>query len=171
MRSFTAITVLFIAILGGGLYLTATYEPESTVTIDTPETEATMPATEQTAVAPVPPQGSAEAPTMTETKPAASQPTPTARAQSSCTQGGTCTQAQVATHNTRQDCYVSMSHTGKVYDITAYVKQNSVQHPGGDIADYCGQDISVTFVGADGSHRHSGSAMQDLTAYEFATLQ
>lgn len=165
MKSFTAITLLFIALLGSGIYLATTYQPESTVTVETPQTVNTPPVTEQQNVESSPAPQTAEINSEQDTA------TKTATTHSNCTQGGTCTQAEVALHHTRADCYVSMSNLAKVYDITAYVKQNSSMHPGGDIADYCGEDIYITFVGADGSHRHSGRAMQDLSSFEFATLQ
>lgn len=150
MRTFLVITLLFLALLGGGVYLMAFYQPAP-----------------DTSVAPV------DATTMTaaNTEPVATTATtPPPAIVSTCVKGGVCTQTEVAKHNTRTDCYVSMSNLGKVYDVTEYMRNSSI-HPGGDISDYCGVDIFVSFTGQNGDHRHSGGAMQDLSSFEFATLR
>ena len=173
MRTFLVITLLFLALLGGGVYLKAFYQPSEAV-IDTPRTVTTTEENTETPAATTPKETTA--PTQVyETKPVtvATTPKPVEAVVPtvSCVQGGVCTEAEVATHHTRTDCYVSMSNLGKVYDVTDYVRNNSSVHPGGDIADYCGTDIFVSFSGQSGDHRHSGRAMKDLTQYEFATLK
>lgn len=97
-------------------------------------------------------------------------PTPTPKA---CGQGGACTAADVASHNTRSNCWVYLNPLNKVYNITAYVR-SAGQHPGGDvIVPYCGRNIYGPFEqGTNGGKRHSTYALNSvLQAYYIGPFQ
>ncbi|MDR3581983.1 MAG: cytochrome b5-like heme/steroid binding domain-containing protein [Candidatus Pacebacteria bacterium] len=137
----------------------------------------TPPASTSTAVAVAPPPTPAPTPSPTPTpspspKPAPSPSPSPAPSASSCGSGGACTAAQIATHNTRGDCWVYLSQINKAYNITAYV-QNPSQHPGGDvIASHCGTDIYSYFLGTAGGHTHSSYALNTvLQAYYIGPMQ
>jgi hypothetical protein len=106
------------------------------------------------------------APTPTPTPKPTPTPAPAPKPAPACGSGGSCTAAQVATHNTRGNCWVYLSQINKAYNITAYV-QNPSLHPGGDvIAPHCGTDIYSYFLGTAGGHKHSSNALNNvLQAY------
>lgn len=93
---------------------------------------------------------------------------------SSCGSGGTCTQAEVAQHNTQTDCWVI--YANMVYDVTGYVSR----HPGGAgafDASTCGSDISAQLSGSASSDslggqtkRHSQNAINMMAPYYIADL-
>jgi hypothetical protein len=56
--------------------------------------------------------------------------------------GGALTQAEVAKHSSKSDCWVVIN--GNVYDATGF------RHPGGQSKIKCGQDISGGFSGHHG---------------------
>jgi len=74
----------------------------------------------------------------------------------------TLTSAEVASHNTLQNCWLIIS--GKVYEVTSYV----FNHPGGAnaISPYCGKDGTQAFStkGGKGSN-HSSGAYSQLNGY------
>ncbi|MCC7289087.1 cytochrome b5 domain-containing protein [bacterium] len=98
-------------------------------------------------------------------------PTPTPTPAPACSAGGSCTAAQVATHNTQGNCWVI--YGSKVYNVTGYVGQ----HPPGPSyfnSSVCGKDVS-SFLGGSSSvngnrHRHSNSAYSILNSYWYANL-
>ena len=100
--------------------------------------------------------------------PAPTPPPPT----SSCGSGGTCTAADIASHNTRANCWVYLSPLNKAYNITAYVT-NGNKHPGGDvIVPFCGKNMYNYFIGTAGGHKHSSSALNSvLQAYYIGAFQ
>ena len=115
-------------------------------------TPAPTPSAPNTSPAPTP------APTPTPT------PTPTPIACGSA--GGTCTAAQVATHNSRTNCW--MIYNNKYYIVTSYVSQ----HPGGTstfTSTSCGHDVTAYLNGSSSlagqRHTHSGSAYTILSSY------
>ncbi len=89
-----------------------------------------------------------------------------------CGSGGPCTAANIASHNTRSNCWVYLSPTNKTYNITNYVA-NGKTHPGGDvIVPYCGTNMYNYFIGSAGGHRHSSSALNSvLQAYYIGPYQ
>jgi cell division protein FtsN len=100
-------------------------------------------------------------------------PTPTPPATTACGQGGTCTVAEVATHNSRSDCWVIYNQ--KVYNVTSYVNQ----HPGGSgsfDSSTCGTDIRAQLQGQAGSAtspkrlNHPSSAYTILNSYFVANV-
>jgi cytochrome b involved in lipid metabolism len=109
-------------------------------------------------------------PTMTPTPTPTPVPTPPP---SSCGSGGSCTAAQVATHNTAGNCWVYLSSNSKVYNITGYIASGS--HPAGSsiIVQACGKDLYPYFItGAIGGHRHTNYALNTiLSAYYIGPLQ
>ncbi|OGF28161.1 hypothetical protein A2303_01980 [Candidatus Falkowbacteria bacterium RIFOXYB2_FULL_47_14] len=69
---------------------------------------------------------------------------------------GGITSAALAGHNSPSDCWMALS--GKVYDVTAYLRR----HPGGDaMLAYCGRDGTTAFNGRG----HSDYARSLLPAY------
>jgi len=79
----------------------------------------------------------------------------------------TLTAAEVASHNTLQNCWLIIS--GKVYDVTSYISQ----HPGGVamITNQCGKDGTTAFqTKGGGGGNHSGNAYNLLNNYLIGTL-
>ena len=70
--------------------------------------------------------------------------------------------AEVATHNTEEDCW--MVYKNKVYDVTHYVHE----HPAGPnyILDYAGEDTSTAFDDVG----HSEEALQEMLKYHIGEL-
>ncbi len=66
---------------------------------------------------------------------------------------------EVATHATRDDCWIIIN--GSVYVVTDYLSL----HPGGasQIMPYCGQDASTAFITQGGRGGHSQNAYSDLS--------
>lgn len=80
------------------------------------------------------------------------------------TAGGTCTSADVAPHNTQQDCWVYMTGAiNKVYNISPFLNGS---HPAGNmiILPYCGKDMYAPFMTSAGGHAHSSYALNTLLA-------
>ena len=73
------------------------------------------------------------------------------------------TLAEVATHNTVNDCWVAVD--GKVYDLTEFASQ----HPGGQgkIAEICGTDGTSAFKG---EHGGESTPINTLSNYEIGLL-
>ena len=71
------------------------------------------------------------------------------------------TRAQLAKHNTKEDCWVSLDDK-KVYDLTNYVKH----HPGGvtPIVKFAGKDITA-IMKDDDSHEHSEHAYEMMEEF------
>jgi len=90
----------------------------------------------------------------------------------SCGNGGACTFAQIATHNTRNDCWVYLSPIDKVYDVTNYIKDPG-KHPGGDvIISKCGTNIYDYFTtDANGGRKHSNKAFSILDSFYIGPLK
>jgi cytochrome b involved in lipid metabolism len=76
------------------------------------------------------------------------------------------TTAQVASHGTRNDCWIIVS--GKVYSVSSYISM----HPGGSsaIANFCGQDATTGFSTRGGTGTHSTSARSILGGFLVGTL-
>jgi cytochrome b involved in lipid metabolism len=76
------------------------------------------------------------------------------------------TSAEVANHNTLQNCWMIVSN--KVYNVTSYV----YQHPGGAnaIAPYCGKDGTTAFATRGGTGSHSNYANNLLNGFLIGTL-
>ena len=89
-----------------------------------------------------------------------------------CGNGGACTSAQIATHNTRNDCWIYLSPIAKVYDVTNYVKDPG-KHPGGDvIISKCGTNIYDYFTtNANGGRKHSNKAFSILDSFYIGPLK
>ncbi len=90
-----------------------------------------------------------------------------------CGTGGACTATEIASHNSRNDCWVYLSPINKVYDVTDYVSSPR-NHPGGDvIAPYCGKNIYGPFIsGTSGGKRHGSSVLNGiLDQYYLAPFQ
>lgn len=92
--------------------------------------------------------------------------------QAQCGSGGSCTTAQVATHNSKTNCWVIYSN--KVYNINAWVPE----HPGGEAvfnSTTCGHDITPYLTGQSSvngdKHKHSSDAYNDLETFYIAPLQ
>lgn len=90
-----------------------------------------------------------------------------------CGAGGTCTLAQVATHNSRSDCWMMLG--SKAYNVTSYVSE----HPGGKSSfdsSTCGADITAQMQGTAGSassskeNDHSQGAYNTLNSYFVANV-
>ena len=94
-------------------------------------------------------------------------PTPPPPPPPSCgSPGGTCTSAQVATHNSQSSCWVV--YNGGYYIVTSYVNQ----HPGGKSvfnSSTCGQNITGYLNGSQSTggqqHHHSSTAYTILNSY------
>lgn len=99
-------------------------------------------------------------------RPALTQP-PTVTQTGACGEDGICSATEIATHNTRADCWVYLSPINKVYNVTEFVADPR-NHEGGDvIVPYCGTNIYKYFIqGARGtsgkSHAHSTEAFNDI---------
>jgi hypothetical protein len=99
--------------------------------------------------------------------PAPTPPPPTPPPTPSCgSAGGTCSAAQVASHNAQSNCWVI--YNGSYYIVTAYVNA----HPGGRSvfnSSTCGHDITAYLNGsastAGQQHGHGGSAYSSLASY------
>lgn len=76
------------------------------------------------------------------------------------------TLAEVATHNTLQNCWIVVS--GTVYDVTRYISS----HPGGvsAITNTCGTDATQAFQTRGGKGSHSQNAYNLLSQYAIGTL-
>lgn len=76
--------------------------------------------------------------------------------------GGSCTVAEIAKHNSLNDCWVM--YNGSYYNVTSYANN----HPGGpEVFDSrsCGKDITSYLNGTasnNGQHKHSSGAYRDL---------
>ncbi len=85
--------------------------------------------------------------------------------------GGACTSAEVATHNSQSNCWVT--YNGSYYDVTSYVNP----HPGGSSvfnSTTCGHDIGPYLAGArvaGQSHNHKQSAYTKLASYKIGPLK
>jgi hypothetical protein len=98
-------------------------------------------------------------------------PAPTPTPVLACGSGGACTAVQVALHHTQADCWVYLSPTNKVYNITAFVA-NPNTHPGGNvIIPHCGTNIYDFFLGNAGGHRHSSNAQNILQSFYIGPFQ
>ena len=91
-------------------------------------------------------------------------PPPPPPAASSCGSGGTCSAADVATHNTAGNCWIYTTSNNNVYNITAYIAGGS--HPGGNnvITPYCGGNMTTFFTGTIGGHKHTTGARNTAMA-------
>jgi len=78
---------------------------------------------------------------------------------------GALTMAEVAVHNTKNDCWMVID--GKVLDLSSYTG-----HPGGDTyAPYCGTDATEAFYTEGGRGRsHSQAAFAMLGQYTIGEL-
>lgn len=174
MKIFYFTTFLLIALIGAVIYLSVTYQtPNPVVPLAVLNTSTAL---QTNVISPSqylptsPAANPAPKPTPIPTPTPKPNPTPTPNAPG-CGSGGACTAAQVATHNTRSNCWVYLSQKNEAYNITAYV-QNPGQHPGGDvIASRCGTDITSYFLGSVGGHAHSNGAQKLLETYYVAPMQ
>ena len=175
MRTYLTITFVFALIILGGFLLKDSYNEaipaqEKPVTIDIVDNQSNQSEVSLSPAKTTPPTEGLTSKTPAENPP--NTQTKTLAQPSLCIEGGICTSAEVALHNKRGDCWVSMGALSKVYDITAFVVRNSAMHPGGDIANYCGKDIYDIFMGNTGGHRHSTKALSViLEGYYFAALR
>lgn len=143
-----AFIILFVLVVGGIFTLHTLYPPitVSTPVAETPVAEAPItaetPVVVETPVVPAPPV--VETPVVT--PPA----TPTF------------TLAEVATHNSTNDCYFVIQN--KVYDVSSYDKK----HPGGSstITDNCGTEVTGLFASI-----HSNRAWDLLGSYYIGELK
>ncbi len=135
----------------------ATAEPDQ----DVPEKVETPKKTTDTTTN----QPSTQEPTTT---PQPQQPAPKA-----CGEGGSCTTAQVAAHNSTSDCWVMLG--SKAYNVTSYVNT----HPGGSKSfdsSTCGTDITAQMQGQAGSasqsktKNHGQGAYNTLNSYYIADV-
>lgn len=85
--------------------------------------------------------------------------------------GGTCTAAQVATHNSSSNCWVT--YNGYYYIVTSYISN----HPGGQSvfnSTTCGHDITAYMNGsasaAGKKHGHSNGAYNSLNSYRIGQV-
>lgn len=78
----------------------------------------------------------------------------------------TLTEAEVAKHASRADCWISIG--GEVYDVTRFLNS----HPGGasQILPDCGKDGSRGFTTQDRGRAHSPTARQLLADYHLGAL-
>ena len=87
--------------------------------------------------------------------------------------GGSCTTAQVATHNNANNCWVI--YNGSYYDVTAYVNNHS-GGPGAFTPTTCGHDITRYMSGSTNAgttvraHSHSGGAYGTLNSYRVGAV-
>ena len=87
--------------------------------------------------------------------------------------GGSCTTAQVATHNNANNCWVI--YNGSYYDVTAYVNNHS-GGPGAFTPTTCGHDITRYMSGSTNAgttvraHSHSGRAYGTLNSYRVGAV-
>lgn len=83
-----------------------------------------------------------------------------------CGNGGTCTAADIAPHNTKADCWVYLSPLNKAYNITGFLNPGS--HPAGSsiIVPQCGKNIYDYFITgtANGGWKHSNNAVNNVIA-------
>ncbi|MBP9686891.1 MAG: cytochrome b5 domain-containing protein [Candidatus Doudnabacteria bacterium] len=93
------------------------------------------------------PSGIQATPTVTTTPVGTATPSPTKAADYSM--------AEVATHNSRENCWAAVN--GNVYDLSAWI----AQHPGGPaaIAKLCGTDGSAQFNKQHGSQAQANTAL------------
>lgn len=152
-------------------------QPVAVVTTPTPVTPVVTP--------PSPPVATTTPPVATTAKPVPTpvvtpKPTPApvvtpkptpAPVALACGKGGTCKASDIAPHNTRADCWVYMSPVNKAYNITKYVADGEM-HPGGDvIVPFCGKNMHAYFVGTEGGHAHTNTALnKTLQAYFIGTF-
>lgn len=105
-------------------------------------------------------------------KPPSPPPPPPPPPQPACGSGGSCTSAQVATHNSQSNCWVI--YNNKVYNVTSFVSR----HEGGrDVfnSNTCGRDIGQYLSGtrepvSGERHSHSSSDIRDIDPYYIANL-
>jgi hypothetical protein len=120
--------------------------------------------------------GSTPTPTLppgyTPTPPPAQTPSPTPPPIACGSAGGTCTAAQVASHNSAGNCWVI--YNGYYYIVTSWVSI----HPGGPAvfnSTTCGHDISAYLNGSASSagqqHVHSSAAYSILDSYKVGPVQ
>lgn len=126
--------IIALAILGAGYWMYATGTQSVPPTPAEPQVPASATALDAAAPAPVGDATPAAAP-------APSEPEPTAGTGVSAAAAAGIAMAEVAKHDTKDDCWVVLF--GKVYDVTASISQ----HPGGEqaIMNQCGKDGSATF--------------------------
>jgi hypothetical protein len=171
-----ALALFFIGFGASVVAVTVVEEQDQTLTVanqqgvvkDTP-TQQTQPETKQATPEPTKPS------TPTATKPSTPAPAPVATPKPvlTCGNGGSCTTAQVATHNSASNCWGI--YAGKVYNLTSYVPK----HDGGSAAfnsTSCGTDMTKYLNGSSGSggvkkHSHSQKAYNILNSYYIANLQ
>lgn len=103
--------------------------------------------------------------TATSTVPTTPTP-PTPPATGSTTVSVGYTSAQVATHTTRDNCWIIIS--GKVYSVSSYISM----HPGGSTAilNQCGKDATAAFNTRGGTGTHSSSARSTLGGFFVGNL-
>lgn len=77
------------------------------------------------------------------------------------------TLAQIADHNTAQDCWTTID--GNVYNVTAYIEK----HPGGvpNITKACGVDATEMFAMKPTGRPHSENAHQLLATFYIGELK
>lgn len=100
-------------------------------------------------------------------------PTPSTPPAPACgSAGGTCSAAQVATHNTAGNCWVIYNNS--YYNVSSYVNA----HPGGTAvfnSSTCGKNITTYMTGsastAGARHAHSNSAYNTLASYRIGPAQ
>ena len=145
MKALYIATVVLIALIVTGIFISAQYKDSSVVVDYSPTLTPT----------PISAPKSSKAPILT-----------------SCGNGGACTSAQIATHNTRNDCWVYLSPIDKVYDVTNYVKDPG-KHPGGDvIVSKCGTNIYDYFTtDANEGRKHNNKAFSILDSFYIGPLK
>jgi len=145
MKALYIATVVLIALIVTGIFISAQYKDSNVVVDYSPTLTPT----------PISAPKSSKAPILT-----------------SCGNGGACTSAQIATHNTRNDCWVYLSPIDKVYDVTNYVKDPG-KHPGGDvIVSKCGTNIYDYFTtDANEGRKHNNKAFSILDSFYIGPLK
>jgi hypothetical protein len=115
--------------------------------------------------------GQTEGTQTTPATPGSASPSPSAAP--ACGQkGGTCTAAQVSSHNSPKNCWVI--YNGSYYDITTFVNQ----HPGGAFvftAMTCGHDVAKYLEGkarvsGTSVHAHSADAFRQLGTFKLGPV-
>lgn len=168
MKTFCFLLVVLMASIFWGMYLSATYKYQ--YTLNSMENNVqTAPATNtETAESNTP----AIKPVATSSSTQTQTPKTVVVAKPKCGNGGACSVADIAPHDTQEDCWVYLSPINKVYNVTEYVS-NPKEHPGGDIiVPYCGTNIYDVFIKKAGGHAHSDKALQTvLEAYYIAQFE
>ena len=133
--------------------------------VTAPKTTTTTVTKPKTVPTPTPTPKPVPTPTPTPT------PVPIPPPAPSCGSGGSCSASDIASHNTRSNCWVYLSGVftskftaNKAYNITSYVANGST-HPGGDvIAALCGKNLYDYVVSGTGSGgvKHSSNAINSI---------